>query len=91
MLGLNYLSDLGGKYSNLANLGMGAASQGAVGAQNLGAQTANLLGQQGQAIASGQLARGNLYGQALGQLGGFGYNYLNQQPVSGTYSDGSLI
>lgn len=90
-LGLDYLNNLQNQYTGLANMGMGAASQGAQGAQNLGFQTSQLLGQQGQAQAQNQLAQANIWGGVAGDLAGLGYNYLNQPPSVGSTSGIGVI
>ena len=59
------------QYSRLGGLStLGQASAAGQGAQagTLGANVANLLGQQGAATAGGQLARGAVPGQTFGQL-----------------------
>ncbi len=91
MLGMNYLDSLQNQYTGLANMGMGAASQGAQGAQYLGSKTSNLLGQQGQAQAANQLAQANIWGNTVGTLGGIAGDYFNNPKPGNTYSDGSLI
>lgn len=91
-LGQSYLSNQYNQLTGLANMGFGASSQGVQGAQNLGMQTSQLLGQQGQAQAANQLAQANIWGNTVGTLGGMAQNYFNQpQPSGNRYSDGSLI
>lgn len=82
-LGQQYLSNKYNQLTGLANMGQGAASQGVQGAQFLGAQTSNLLQQQGQSQAQGSLAQANIWGNALGTLGGIGMNYFNQPQQAG--------
>ena len=81
-LGQNYLEGQENRLFGLANLGIGAASQGASGAQNLGINTANLLQSQGTAQAQNALAQGRIQSQALGTLGGLAYNFLTPPPSS---------
>ena len=75
-LGQNYLANQYNQLTGLANLGMGAASQGAQGAQYLGSQTSRALSSQARAQSDARLARGNLYADIAGTLGGIGYTYL---------------
>lgn len=79
-LGQNYLSDQYNQLTGLANLGMGAASQGAMSANNLGTNIANLQGQAGQAQAGNQLAQANILSNSIGTLGGLGQDYFNRPP-----------
>jgi hypothetical protein len=63
---LGGLADIGREtQTNLAKIGQ--ASAAGVGAQGVttGTNVANLLGQQGQAIAGGQLGEARAYGQLL--------------------------
>ena len=89
-LGQNYLSNQYNQFTGLANMGMGAASQGAQAAGNVGGRISSLQQQQGQAYAGGQMAQANIWGNVAGTLGGLAYNYANK-PGSSTYADGSLI
>jgi hypothetical protein len=61
------------QYSNLGgltNVGQASAAQQAVAAGNTGANISNLLGQQGAAVAGGQLAQGAAQSQLAGNLVG---------------------
>jgi hypothetical protein len=66
------LSDLiNQQYSRLGGLstmGQNAAAGQAAAGQTLGSNVSNLLGQQGAAIAGGQIAQGAVPGQTFGQL-----------------------
>ena len=69
-LGQNYLSDRYNQLTGIANLGMGAASQGASSANNLGVNQALGFQQMGQAQAQASLAQGKQANEFLGTLGG---------------------
>lgn len=69
-LGQQYLSGLQNQYTGLANMGMGAASQGAQGAQTFGAQQSALQQQSGQAAAQNALTQGGIWGNTAQGLGG---------------------
>ena len=56
--------------TGLANLGMGAASQGVQGAQNLGMAQAQGLRGAGEAYAQGQMAQANIFGDLMSNLAG---------------------
>jgi len=75
-LGQNYLSNRYNQLTGLANLGMGAASQGASSANNLGVNQALGFQQIGTAQANAALAQGNQANQLFGTLGGI---YKNSQ------------
>lgn len=77
-LGQQYLSNQYNQLTGLANLGMGAASQGASGAMGLGSGISALQQQAGQARAQQQLAQGNIWGNVASDFGGLAYKYLNQ-------------
>lgn len=74
-LGQQYLSGLNQQYTGLANLGMGAASQGASGAMQSGSNISALQQQAGQAGAQNSLAQANIWGNTAGTLGGLAYDY----------------
>lgn len=76
-LGQQYLSGLEQQYTGIANMGMGAASQGAVGAMNTGQNISVLQQQAGQAQAQNKLAQANIWGNVATDLGGLAYNYAN--------------
>lgn len=69
-LGQSFLTNQYNQYSGLANLGMGAASQGVQGAQYLGAQQAQGLQNIGQANAQNSLAQANIYSGLANDLAG---------------------
>ncbi len=75
-LGQQYLSGLNQQYTGLANLGMGAASQGSSQATGLGQNISALQQQSGQAQAANSLAQGNIWGNVAGTIGGLGYDYF---------------
>lgn len=56
------------RLGGLSTMGQNAAAGQAAAGQTLGANVANLFGQQGAATAGGQLARGAVPGQTFGQL-----------------------
>ena len=76
-LGMNYLANQQNQLTGLANLGMGAASQGSQGAMQLGSQLGANQIAAGQASAQSQLAQSQMWGNVAGTLGGLGYNYFN--------------
>lgn len=82
-LGQKFLSGQQDQMTNLANLGMGAAAQGASGAQQLGGSLGMRLGNIG--VAQGQTAQNqaNIYGQTIGTLGGLGFDYLSNRGQGG--------
>lgn len=65
-----------GRLGGLSTLGQASAAGQAGQAMNLGANVANLMGQQGAAQAGGQIARAGVPGQALGQAMQFGGSLL---------------
>ncbi|PHS02426.1 MAG: hypothetical protein COA78_21130 [Blastopirellula sp.] len=77
-LGQQYLSGLGQQYTGLANMGMGAASQGSAQASQLGSSMAALQQQAGQASASNSLAQGNIWGNVIKDVGALGYDYFGK-------------
>lgn len=77
-LGQSYLTNQYNQLTGLANLGIGAASQGAQGAQALGNQQALAQRNMGQAYAQNQLSQANIFGDTAGQLGGLFMNYFNK-------------
>lgn len=64
-LGQNYLTSQYNQLTGLANLGMGAASQGAAGYQSLGANQAQILGDIGQGRAQQTVAGQQAMNQGL--------------------------
>lgn len=77
-LGQQYLSGLNQQYTGLANMGMGAASQGSAQATQLGGSLSALQQQAGQASASNALAQGNIFGNVAGDIGAIGYDYFGK-------------
>lgn len=74
-LGQNYLSNQYNNLTGLANMGIGAASQGAQAANNFGS-SANFTNQQiGEAQAQNYLAQGNINSELAGTLGGLAGDY----------------
>lgn len=69
-LGQSFLSNQFNQYSGLANLGMGAASQGVQGAQYFGSQQAAGLSNIGQARAQNTLAQANIFSGLANDLAG---------------------
>ncbi|HHZ71046.1 MAG TPA: hypothetical protein EYN67_01135 [Flavobacteriales bacterium] len=77
-LGQQYLSGLNQQYTGLANMGMGAASQGSGQAMQLGQSMSGLQQQAGQAAAQNQIAQANIWGNAAQDIGALGYDYFNR-------------
>lgn len=72
-----------GRLGGLTGLGQAsAAGQAAAGMQS-GANVANLLGQQGAALAGGQLAQGQVVGQSFGTAMGLGGMFVGAGGVPG--------
>jgi len=78
-LGQNYLTNQYNQLTGLANLGMGATSQGAGYASNLGNAAQMAQNQQGQIYAQQQLANANLFGDTASTLGGIFKDYYANQ------------
>jgi hypothetical protein len=72
-LGQQYMQGLQNQYTGLANMGMGAASQGAQGAQQFGAQQSALQQQAGQAAAQNAVTQGGIWGNTMQGLGGLAF------------------
>jgi len=69
--------------ADLARIGQSATKTGVQAGQNSANNIGNLLGQQGDARASGIAAGANIWGNALGSIGqGFG-DYYSQHPYLG--------
>lgn len=75
-LGQQFLAGQQNQYTNLANMGMGAAAQGAQGAQQLGAGISNQYGNIGNIQGQASINRSNIFSGALGTLGGIGMDYF---------------
>lgn len=69
-LGQSYLTNQYNQLTGLANLGMGATSQGAQAAGQFGNQSALAQRNMGQIYAQEQLAKSNAIGDALSAIGG---------------------
>ena len=69
-LGQSYLANQYNQLTGLANLGMGAASQGAQASSQFGNQSALAQRNIGQAYAQQQLANANIFGDAISTVGG---------------------
>lgn len=77
-LGQQYLNSQYNQLTGLANMGMGAASQGAQGAMGLGQGISALQQQAGQAQAANSLAQGNIWGNMASDFGGMAYSHFNR-------------
>ena len=77
-LGQQYLSGLNQQYTGLANLGVGAASQGSSQAMQLGGNISALQQQAAQAGAANSLAQANIWGNVAQDVGSLGYDYFNK-------------
>lgn len=75
-LGQNFLSNQYNQLTGLANMGMGAASQGAQSANNLGSSMNATQQNIGQAQAANYLAQGNISANTVGTLGGIAGSYF---------------
>ena len=71
-----YLSGLNQQYTGLANMGMGAASQGSSQAMQLGGNISALQQQAGQARAANTLDQGNIWGNVVKDAGSLAYDYF---------------
>lgn len=74
------------QYSNLGGLtsiGQASAAQQAVAAGNTGTNVANLIGQQGAAVAGGQLAQAGIRSQAIGSLANIAGAYFGASGSGG--------
>ena len=87
-LGQSYLNQQQNYLTGLANMGMGAASQGAQGAMGLGQNISNLQQQAAQAGASNSLAQANIWGNVAKDFGSMGFNYFNRTPAPQTGTSG---
>ena len=77
-LGQNYLSNQYNQLTGLANMGMGASSQGAQSANYLGSSMNQAQQNIGQAQAQNYLAQGNIASNTIGTLGGIASQYYGQ-------------
>jgi len=75
-LGQSYLTNMYNQQTGLANLGMGAASQGANAAFNFGNQAANAQRNMGQAYAQNQMAQGQALGTIFNNAASFGQQFF---------------
>ena len=77
-LGQQYLSGQYNRLTGLANLGSGAASQGAGQAGALGSSLSGLQQQAGQAAAQNQISQANIWGNVVSDVGALGYDYFKK-------------
>jgi len=77
-LGQQFLSGQNQRFTGLANMGMGAASQGSSQAMQLGGSVSALQQQAAQAGAANSLAQGNIWGNVASDLGAIGMDYYNK-------------
>ncbi len=77
-LGQNYLSNRYNQLTGMANMGMGAASQGANAATGLGRNMSAAHNNSASAAAQNSIAQANIWGNTLSDLGGMGLDYLNK-------------
>lgn len=77
-LGQQYLSNMNSQYTSLANMGMGAAGQGASAANSLGNGISALQQSSAQASAANDLAQSNIWGNVVSDVGAYGLDYLNR-------------
>jgi len=82
-LGQQFMAGQQNRLTGIANMGMGAASQGAAGAQALGSSLGMRLGNIGQIQGQAAINQGNIYGQAAGTLGGMASSYFNNRGQGG--------
>lgn len=75
-LGQNFLNNQYNQYTGLANMGMGAASQGASSANYLGQSMNRTQQGVGEARAQNYLAQGNIASNTAGTLGGLFGDYM---------------
>lgn len=80
-LGQNFLNNQQNQLTGLANMGMGAASQGAQGAQLFGSQQSALQQQIGQSQAQNALTQGSIGSGLVNDLGGLGYQYSQRNQI----------
>ena len=73
-------------YMDMMRMGQASAAGQAAGAQSLGGNVADLMGQQGAAVAGANIARGQAQSNMFGQLGNLGGQYMGYM---GYNSDGS--
>jgi len=73
-LGMQYLQQQQGNMQGLANMGMGAASQGASSANQMGNNQANNYNQMGQINANNALTQGGINSNLYTGLAGLAYN-----------------
>lgn len=82
------ISDQYGRLGGLTTMGQNsAAGVGTAGLQT-GSQVAQLLQQQGAALAGGQLAQGQIWGNAIGQVGGLAASAMRPQNSYGAGGTG---
>tara|TARA_R110000868_G_scaffold273279_1_gene532499 strand:+ start:994 stop:1611 length:618 start_codon:yes stop_codon:yes gene_type:complete len=74
-LGQQYLSDMENRYTGVANMGMGAASQGSSQAMALGGSMGRGDVNSGDINAQNALAQSNIWGNTANTLAGIGSDY----------------
>lgn len=77
-LGQQYLSSQYNGLTGLANMGMGAASQGSAQGMQLGGNISALQQQAAQAGAANSIAQANIWGNTVGDLAGAFGRYMDQ-------------
>ena len=75
-LGYNYLANRENQLTGMANMGMGAASQGSSQANQMGGRLSALQQSGADARAQNSLAQANIWGNAVTDIGGMGLDYL---------------
>jgi hypothetical protein len=77
-LGQSFLSNLYNQYTGVANMGMGAASQGASSANYLGSSMNRAYQDMGEARGQNSLAQANITSNTMGTLGGMAFDYFGK-------------
>ena len=78
-LGQDYLNNMYNQYNNVANMGMGAASQGSNQAMQLGGNVSRLQQSGAQARSANAINQANIWGNVVNDAGGFAMDYLNNK------------
>ena len=77
-LGQQYLSGLNQRQTGIANMGMGAAAQGAGQAMQLGGNISALQQQAAMAGANNSINQANIWGNVASDFGAMGFDYFNK-------------
>ncbi len=77
-LGQQFLSGQNQRYTGLANMGMGASSQGAGQAMQLGGNISALQQQAARAGANNSINQANIWGNVASDFGAMGFDYFNK-------------